>query len=49
MVENLPCNAGDVGSVPGRVTRNPQALVARVQQAQVPQLESPHAVTTEPT
>ena len=25
MVKNLPCNAGDVGSIPGQGTKNPRA------------------------
>ena len=26
VVKNLPCNAGDVGLIPGRATRNPHAV-----------------------
>ena len=38
MVKNLPCNAGDVGSIPGRGTKIPHAA----------EQLSPCAVTTEP-
>ena len=38
MLKNLPCNAGDLGLIPGRGTRIPHA---------VEQL-SPSATTTEP-
>ena len=57
VVKSLPCNAGDVGSVPGWGTKIPHAaehlspcatateLV--LSRAHVPQLESFHATTTE--
>jgi len=58
-VKNLPCNAGDVSSIPGQATNIPQAEGQLSVQAtatepvcsgaRVPQLESPCATTTEPT
>ena len=41
-VKNLPSNAGGGGSIPGRGSHMPQG-----NQVPAPQLESPHAVTTE--
>ena len=38
MVKNPPCNAGEMGSVPGQGTRIPHAT-----EQHVPQLLSPHA------
>ena len=42
VVQNLPCNAGDVGSIPDRGTKIPRAaeLLSPGSKAQVPQLES---------
>ena len=39
MVKNLPCNAGDTGSIPRQGTRIPHAM----------EQLSPHATNTEPT
>ena len=38
VVENPPCNAGDLGSIPGQGTKTPHAL----------EQLNPHAVTKEP-
>ena len=52
VAKNLPFNAGDVGSIPGRGTKIPHAVgqlgQCRNYHAHVPQLESPRATTTEP-
>ena len=42
--KNLPCNAGDLGSVPGWETKIPHAME---QQAPKSQLESPRAIRKE--
>ena len=57
MVKSLPCNAGDVGSIPGWGTKIPHAAEQLspcatttelvLSGAHVPQLESVHATTTE--
>ena len=39
MVKNLPCNAGDVGSIPGQGTKIPQAAE---QLSLAPELLIPH-------
>ena len=55
MVENLPCNAGDVSSIPGQGTKIPHALgqlslCANTMEPMGPQLErSLRAATKEPT
>ena len=53
VVKNLPCNAQDLGSIPGGGTRIPYAVVSlRVHgnyRACVPQLESLRATTKDPT
>ena len=38
MVKNLPCNAGDMGSIPGQGTEIPRVAE---QLSRVPQLENP--------
>ena len=58
VIKNLPSNAGDMGSIPGRGTNFPHAMVQLSlratttepvhTRARVPQLESPHATTIEP-
>ena len=61
VVKNLPSNAGDVGLIPGRGTKIPQAVgqlspwatttvpASHNYWAREPQLLSPRATTTEPT
>ena len=39
MVKNLPCNAGDMGLIPGWGTKMPHAMAC------VPQLDSPCSAT----
>ena len=46
MVENLPCNAGDSGSIPGQGTKISDASE---QQVHTPQLRRPWATTEGPT
>ena len=52
MVKSPPSNAGDTGSIPGRGTKIPHAVGQLSPSAttaeHMPQLESPHATTTEP-
>ena len=43
--KNLPCNAGDTGSIPGRGTKIPRAATTG---ACAPQLESPSAAAKDP-
>ena len=57
MVNNLPCNAGDMGSIPGWGTKTLHAMEKvhlstlepeHSYRAGTPQLESPHAATEAP-
>ena len=41
MVKNLPCNVGDLGSIPGREAK---ILHAKEQLSPLPQLQSLHAL-----